>query len=247
MITADLAGKAVLVTGGGSGIGLAAAALLQRCGATVALNHLPGDPVGIAAVERLGVVSAPGDVSDPADAQRMVAAAVDRLGRLDILINNAGIAGTREPIEFADLDAMTEAFWAQILSTNLLGPFRCAKAAAPALKAARGAVVNTASIAGLGRRGSSIAYAASKAALINLTQSLARALAPEVRVNAVAPGLIDTPWTKPWPEARKNASVARCLLGRMGTPEDVAEAMLFLAAGGAYVTGQTLVVDGGMG
>src|SRR5258708_25649105 len=90
-----------------------------------------------------------------------------------------------------------------------------------------------------------MAYSAGKAGLINLTINLARALAPEVRVNAVAPGLIDTPWTKPWPDDRKTASVGRSLLGRIGMPEDIAEAMLFLAAGGAYVNGQTLVVDGG--
>jgi 3-oxoacyl-[acyl-carrier protein] reductase len=118
--------------------------------------------------------------------------------------------------------------------------------AAPALKAARGAIVNTASVAGLGAIGSSVAYGASKAALVNLTKNLARALAPEVRVNAVAPGLVDSPWTKSWPEERKRAHVAGTLIHRMVTPEDIAEAMLFLAAGAAMVTGQTLVVDGGM-
>ena len=109
----------------------------------------------------------------------MVEEAAWRLGRLDVLINNAATPGTPDPIPFADLDAMTEAFWGTILNTNLIGPFRCARAAAPFLRQARGAVVNTASVAGLGRRGSSIAYAAGKAGLINLTRSLARALAPE--------------------------------------------------------------------
>jgi 3-oxoacyl-[acyl-carrier protein] reductase len=140
---------------------------------------------------------------------------------------------------------MTREFWDKILSTNLIGPFVCAEAAAPALKASRGAIVNTASVAGLGLRGSSIAYAASKAGLINLTRSLARALAPEVRVNAVAPGLVETPLTEAWPEERKRGSVARTLLARMAQPEDIAEAMLYLAAGAAYMTGQTIVLDGG--
>ena len=251
MITADLKGKTALVTGGASGIGLAAVDMLARCGARVALNHLGDDPRGEDAVARLreqgmDVLAAPGNVAEAESAKRMVEAAVDKLGRLDILINNAGTSATVEPIAFTDLAAMTEPFWQLILSTNLLGPFRCTAAAATALKAARGAVVNTASIAGLGRRGSSIAYGASKAGLIGLTQALAKALAPEVRVNAVAPGLVLTGWTAPWPAERKQASIDATLLRRAATPEDIAEAMLFLAAGAGYMTGQTLVLDGGV-
>src|SRR5207245_2908522 len=118
--------------------------------------------------------------------------------------------------------------------------------AAGELKASHGAIVNTASVAGLGVRGSSIAYGASKAGLVNLTKKLARALAPGVRVNAVAPGLVDSPWTKSWPAERKQGIVDQTLLGRMATPADIAEAMLFLAAGAAYVTGETLAVAGGL-
>ncbi len=251
MLSADLAGKAVLVTGGASGIGLATVEIFARCGAMVALNHLPEDRRGPAAVERLAalgqrVVAAPGDVSRPGEAERMVENAVATLGRLDFLINNAGTPATPVPIPFSDLDALTEDFWSRVLTTNLIGPFRCAHAAVPALKAARGAICNTASIAGVMGSGSSIPYATSKAGLINLTRSLARSLAPEIRVNAVAPGFVDSPWNTDWPADRKQVSIERTPLKRACTPADIAETIFFLCAGAAMVTGQTVIVDGGL-
>ncbi|HEX4273033.1 MAG TPA: SDR family oxidoreductase [Rhizomicrobium sp.] len=252
MIGVDLTGKTALVTGGASGIGLAAVELFARAGATVALNHLADDTRGGQEIQRLQaaghrIVAAPGDVSTPGDAERMVAAAIKKLGRLDYLVNNAGTPGPgiTAPIDLARLDAMTEEFWSAILNTNLIGPFRCTRAALAALKASRGAVCNTASVAGLGTIGSSIAYGASKAGLINLTIALARVLAPEARCNAVAPGLVDSPWTKPWPDERKSAYAMNTMLGRAATPHDIAEAIFFLCTGAAMVTGQTLAVDGG--
>ena len=202
----DLNGKTALVTGGASGIGYATVELFARRGAKVALNHLPDDARGAQAVARLradglDVIAAPGDVSKPGTAEAMVRDAIEKLRRLDYLANNAGTPATNEPIAPADLDRVTEEFWGKILSTNLLGPFRCTHAAADALRASQGAVCNTASVAGLNMPGSSMAYGASKAALISLTKNLARALAPQARVNAVAPGR---------PSAKRPQSTARC-------------------------------------
>jgi len=168
-----------------------------------------------------------------------------RFGGLDFLINNAGTSGVSTPVAFADIAALDDGLWSSLLNVNLVAPFRMTRAAAPFLKERHGAVVNTASVAGINGQASSIPYAASKAGLINLTQNLARALAPDVRVNAVAPGWIDTPWTKSWPEERRLKSVENTLLKRVGTPEDVADVIFFLATSAAYVTGQTVVVDGG--
>jgi len=250
LMNADLSGRAALVTGGASGIGLATVERLAGCGAKVALNHLPDDPAGPNEVARLraagrDVVAVPGNVADPAAAGAIVESAVAKLGRLDYLVNNAGTPVSREPVPFAEMDRLDEAFWNQILQTNLVGLFRCVRAAAPHLKKTRGAVVNLASIAGFGGAGSSLAYAASKAGVVNLTRNLSLALGPDVRVNAVAPGLVDTPWTKPWADSRKQASVARTALGRMATPADIAEVILFFCAGADFVTGQTLLCDGG--
>ncbi len=246
----DLRGKTALVTGAATGIGFATVDLFARRGAKVALNHLPDDARGADAVARLraqgfDVVGAPGDVSKPAEAESMVRETIQKLGRLDYLANNAGTSATVEPIAPADMDRLTEAFWQTILNTNLIGPFRCTHAAADALKAAGGAVCNTASVAGLNMAGSSMAYGASKAGLISLTKNLARALAPQARVNAVAPGHVDTEWTKLWPAERKRTTIERTLLKRACTAADIAGAIVFLCADNSMITAQTLVVDGG--
>lgn len=251
MISYDLRGKKALVTGGASGIGLAAVTMLAKAGAFVAMNHLPSDSLADSALasllgQRLDVIGAPGSVAEEGAAEAMVEKAIADMGGLDFLINNAGTPATTEPIPPSELERMDEDFWQRVLATNLLGPFRCTKAAAPTLKAAKGAVVSTASIAGMGTQGSSIAYAASKGALVNMTRSLARGLGPDVRVNAVAPGHVDTPWTASWPKERKQMSEDNAVLKRRCKPEDIAEVMLFLLAGAGMITGQTIIVDGGL-
>lgn len=251
MITADLRGKKALVTGSASGIGLGTAELFARLGASVALNDLAGNPQLNEQVARfesdgLDVVAAPGDIGDPHDARAMVEGAAEAMGGLDYLINNAGTPGTNKTIAPDDFAKLTEDFWQRLLSVNLMGAFRCTQAAAPYLKAARGAVVNTTTAAAFGGGGSSIPYDASKAGLVVLTKDLARALGPEVRVNAIAPGLVESNWECKFTDEQIGAELAMTPLRRIGTPADYAEVMLFLCAGAGYVTGHTVMVNGGI-
>ncbi|RFB76556.1 SDR family NAD(P)-dependent oxidoreductase [Methylovirgula sp. 4M-Z18] len=251
MISFNLTGKAALVTGGASGIGLATAHIMAKAGAKVAINFLPADQRGEAALaqfqkEGLNVIGAPGDVGDAGQAEAMVLEAVATLGRLDLLVNNAGIPGVKVPVPINDLDGITEELWASLLNVNLMSVFRCSKAAAPALKAAKGAIVNTASIAGFGAVASTIAYSGSKAAVINLTKNLARALAPDVRVNAVAPGVVESSWGIEWSEERRLSTIANTPLKKVCTTADVAQLIVYLGFAGALITGQTVAIDGGI-
>ena len=246
----DLSGKRALVTGAASGIGLGTATALAQAGAKVAINHLPDDPRGPQAVQELkaqgrDVIGAPGRVGVPGETEKMVETAIANLGGLDLLVNNAGTPGVKATVPINRLDLVTDEMWDQILATNLVGIFRCTKAAAPSLKDSHGAVVNTASIAALGLAGSSMAYSASKAGVVNLTRNLARALAPEVRVNAIAPGAVDSPWLE-WTEQQRKSSLEKSLLKRIGKPSDYADAILFLAFGTDFITGETVVVDAGL-
>lgn len=231
-----------LVTGAAGGIGAAVCRALAAQGHRVVVHDFGKPEAGDALVSELpDAVYVDGDISDPAAAPRLVAAAVERWGRLDVVVNNAGIARW---IPHRDLDAVPDEWWDQVLGVNLLGPWHLSRAAAPALRASRGAIVNVASVAGLTVSGSSIPYAVSKAGLIHLTKLLSVALAPEIRVNAIAPGYIDTPLTHDWTDLRDNAG-ARAPLGRLGAPEDAAAAVLSLL-NSPYTTGAVLTVDGGL-
>jgi 3-oxoacyl-[acyl-carrier protein] reductase len=251
VIRYDLKGKTALVTGGASGIGLATVIMLAENGCKVAINHLADDGRGPEQVEALcarglDVISAPGNVGDAADCARMVDKAAADLGRLDFLVNNAGTPGTRTTIAPHELDRLTEELWEQVIEVNLLGVFRCSKAAAPHLKRTGGAIVSVASIAGLNSPGSSMAYGATKAGVVSLTKNLARGLGPEVRVNAIAPGAVNSTWQVEWTNEQRAMSIDKAVLKRRCEPEDLAEVMVFLLAGARMVTGQTVVVDGGL-
>lgn len=239
----ELAERVALVTGSTSGIGLEVARALGHAGMRVVLNSRCSVDAGRAAAAELPegwYVQA--DIVDPAQARDLVERAAERWGRLDALVNNAG---TTVRIPHADLDAVTDEVWHRILDTNVIGTWNVTRAAVPALRdSPDGSVVMVGSVAGVRPSGSSIPYAASKAAVHHMTRLLAASLGPDVRVNAVAPGLVDTPWTADWHDAHE-AVRKHAPLGRVGAPADVAQAVLGLVRS-SYVTGEIILVDGGM-
>jgi ketoreductase RED2 len=235
--------KVVVVTGSSSGIGEAAARAFDAEGARVVVNSSSSVEAGeavAAGLKRGDYVQA--DVSDAAACERLIAETVDRHGRLDVLVNNAGVTRV---IAHHDLDAVTDEIFRRILEVNVLGTFRLTRLAMPHLRASgNGAVVNVTSVAGVRPTGSSIPYAASKAALNHLTALMANVTGPEVRINAVAPGLVRTPWTAGWGPIHE-AMRERAPLARSAEPDDIATAIVDVAAS-PYLTGQVVVVDGGL-
>jgi ketoreductase RED2 len=239
----NLEGKVALVTGSSSGIGAATARLLADAGAVVVINSATSVDAGRAlAAELPGASYVQGDVADEAQAQALVATTVARHGGLDILVNNAG---TTAVIAHPDLAAATPDIWRRIFGVNVIGTWQVTVAAVPHLKSSgAGCIVNVSSLAGHRAVGSSIPYAASKAALSHMTVLLANVVGPEIRVNAVAPGLVDTPWTAEWDDVRAFVR-AQAPLQRSGTAEDIAEVIMALVTA-RYVTGDVVLVDGGL-
>ncbi|GGN43558.1 NAD(P)-dependent dehydrogenase (short-subunit alcohol dehydrogenase family) [Actinoplanes campanulatus] len=230
-----------LVTGSVSGIGEATARRLAADGFVVAVHSRASRDAGVALAAELGGTYHQADLGDDDAAAGLVPAVVERHGRLDVLVNNAGISW---PVPHGDLAGLTPADWRKLLDVNLIAPWVLCTAALPHLQAADGCVVNVTSHAGVRPKGSSIAYAASKAALNHVTKLLAAALGPRVRVNAVAPGLVDTPLTADWTAAHelwKSSSP----MGRAAQPADVAD-LIAMLIGHRYLTGEVILLDGGL-
>lgn len=238
--------RAAIVTGSATGIGRSVAWGLADRGYDVVVNYSRSEAEAGETAEGVRARGASAllvraDVADDAAVRAMVDRAVSEFGGLDLLVNNAG---TTRFVPHADLDGLTDAVWDEILAVNLKGTFHACRAAMPHLKARRGAIVNVASVAGVAGSGSSIAYAASKGAVITMTKSLAKAFAPEVRVNAVAPGPVRTRWLADHQDMIEQA-MAATPLKRPADPEDISAVVLFLADQTGLMTGQILVVDGG--
>lgn len=246
--------QVAIVTGSATGIGAAVAEKLAAAGAKVVVNctkSLKDAEETITRIRSAGgeAILGQGDVSSDADCRTIAKVATDKWGRIDILVNNAG---TTKFADHADLDALNADDFISIYKVNVIGAYQMIRACAPALKASGfGRVVNVSSIAGVLGVGSSIAYAASKGALNTMTKSMARSLAPEIRVNAVCPGFVGTRWFSerfgPETYARiVDHNVNSVPLHRAGSPDDVAEAVAFFCGEGArHITGETMLTDGG--
>ncbi|VVE58774.1 putative short-chain type dehydrogenase/reductase [Pandoraea horticolens] len=243
----EIASPVALITGSTSGIGAAIARRLSSEGFSVVLHSRSSAETGQALARELGsAIYVQADLADDADRMRLVREAIAAWGRLDVLINNAGISRV---IPHADLAAATPAVWQELHEVNVVAPFRLIAEAEPALRdAARqgrpSSVVNISSHAGVRPKGASIPYSVTKAALNHMTRLLALSLAPDIRVNAVAPGLVDTPLTADWTQAQELWKT-RAPMRRSASPEDIAQAVAMLVASD-YLTGEILLSDGGL-
>jgi 3-oxoacyl-[acyl-carrier protein] reductase len=241
-----MSNRVALVTGAGTGVGRAVAIRFAQQGFAVAVNYSRSEAEANETLREVRKHNVPAilcqcNVANDPEVRQMVARCKEELGGLDVLINNAGMTHF---IALKDLEALTDAIWDEIFNVNLKGAFYCSRAAIPLLKERKGAIVNVSSVAGLAGLGSSIPYSASKAALNCMTKTFAHTFAPEVRVNAVAPGPILTRWLAGHMD-RVERMIETTPLRRAATPDDIADAIVFLATGNSLITGQILVVDGG--
>lgn len=239
----EFSGRVALVTGSTSGIGEATAKRLVALGAKVMLNSSTSISEGEKLASELeGVSYHQADISSEDECKELVDATIETFGRLDVLVNNAGFTSV---IPHADLDGVTEEVFRRIIDVNIFGTWYLSRAAVPELKkSGNGSIVNISSIAGLRPVGSSIPYSISKAGVNQMTQLMANVLGPEIRVNAVAPGLVETPWTESW-DTLHAAVAARSPMRRSATAEDCAEAVIGILRN-TYQTGDIVVVDGGL-
>lgn len=242
-----------IITGGGTGVGQATSKQLAQQGWSVVVNYSrsKADAEGtVAEIVAAGgqAIAVQADVAQDADCRNLVAQTVKTYGRVDLLVN---CAGTTEFIPFPELDLATDEVWQRLYQVNVIGPFHCARAVQEAMLASGGGqIINVSSVAAQLGQGSSIPYCCTKAALDNLTVSLARTLAPHIRVNGIAPGFIAGRWTQAGLGDRYDSFVAAyektLPLGKVCTPDGIAAGILSLVNGSPLVTGQTLTVDGGM-
>jgi 3-oxoacyl-[acyl-carrier protein] reductase len=243
--------KAALVTGGATGIGRAAVLALARAGYDVAINYSSSDAAARATADeasKLGVKTllVRCDVSDEAGVRSMVKQIEKAFGRLDVLVNNAGTTASWKPRE---LETLSLEEWDRVFAVNVRGLFQVTRACVPLLKSAQGCVVNTASIVGLRPGPQPLPYAASKAAVVNLTKTLAWNLGPDIRVNAVAPGWMEGDWMKRMLKDKYDDLMGKRAkatpLKRVVTADDVAETLMSLVQSNRFVTGEVIVIDGG--
>ena len=244
-----LEGKVAVVTGGGKGIGRATSLALAKEGAAVAVNYSRSQAEAEAVVKEIAAaggqaIAVKADVSRDDGARALIDAAVAHFGRLDILVNKAGWT-RRTPHE--QMDLLTDELLDRTINTNMKGPLYCTRAAIPHMqKAGAGSVVNITSVAGHTANGSSVIYCGSKAALLSMTRALARAFAPMIRFNAVAPGFVDTGFVMPaGGDAAANAA-KRVHSQRIVAPEDIAAAVLYFCTDGCILTAEEIIIDGGI-
>jgi len=247
-VSSNLSNRVALITGAATGMGRATALLFAREGASVALNYAHSREAAEEAVAQIRAnggkaIAIQADVADDQQVRAMMTRVTEEFGGIDYLVNNAAWSTV---IPHVNLESLTDEIWDHTLNTNLRGTFYCSRAAIPLLKQRPGsAIVNIASVAAQTGQGSSIAYAASKGGMVTMTKSFARAFAPDIRVNVVCPGAVQTRFAN-WPDSMFEHAANVSPLHRIATVDDIASTVLFLCAGAPTITGEVVTVDSGL-